>query len=428
MHHSGIPLEHFPPPLLADVQEISACAEELNSRAYLVGGSVRDLLLGEEHCDLDVTVEGDGIALAEHFARRRGARCVAHRRFGTATVFVESHRKIDFATARKETYPQPGGLPQVTPSGIEDDLFRRDFTINALAVSLARERFGQLVDPFAGCADLEKRLIRVLHGQSFIDDPTRLLRAVRFAERLHFHLEPLTRRLFCEAARRALLEQVQPQRLRDELVLLLKERSVLAQLKRLKKDLGFGFIDPSLRAGTVPGALLRALKRECEWFRRVHPTRRVLEEWILYCAALLEARTPSRALRVCERMMFRAGETKRILGCLKLRRHGIALLERPGALPSAVYRELEPLSYEEVVFLKAAARSARAREYVAFFLQHSHGVRISLCGHDLAAWGLRPGPAYQKIFARVLNARLDGRVQTRDDELRLARRLVRALQ
>ena len=162
---------------------------------YLVGGTVRDLLLGEPSFDVDIAVEGDAIALAEALAQALGGRVRTHRKFGTAAVFYGERGRVDVVTARTESYDAPAVLPSVEHAGIHDDLFRRDFTINAMAVSLREDDLGQLVDPFGGRTDLEARRIRVLHARSFVDDPTRIFRAVRYENRLGFRMDEETLRL-----------------------------------------------------------------------------------------------------------------------------------------------------------------------------------------------------------------------------------------
>ncbi|MBM3255763.1 MAG: CCA tRNA nucleotidyltransferase, partial [Candidatus Omnitrophica bacterium] len=169
--------------LIAKASDISA---KVNMPAYLVGGFVRDLMLGEKNLDLDIVVEGDGIRFAEELAAALGAGLIRHVRFGTATILIGVDSKIDIATSRREHYPKPAALPLVQKGGLKDDLARRDFSINAMAISINKTSFGELIDFFGGPADLSRKKIRVLHSRSFIDDPTRVLRAVRFEQRYAF--------------------------------------------------------------------------------------------------------------------------------------------------------------------------------------------------------------------------------------------------
>src|SRR4051812_1716299 len=208
---------------LRPVLEAAPRVEAGQRGVYLVGGTVRDLLLGEPGFDVDLAVEGDGQAFARALAAELGGRATAHDAFGTAAVEYGDGEHADVVTARRERYESPAALPLVEPSTIEDDLFRRDFTINAMAVALAGESAGRLVDPFEGRRDLEAKTIRVLHDGSFVDDPTRIFRALRYAGRYGFELDAHTEVLAREAIEAGLVGRLSPARLRDELVLLLDE-------------------------------------------------------------------------------------------------------------------------------------------------------------------------------------------------------------
>ncbi|MBI4299995.1 MAG: CCA tRNA nucleotidyltransferase, partial [Chloroflexi bacterium] len=189
-------------------------AEELGFGLYLVGGALRDLLLGRSGPDMDLVVEGDALRLAEALAAKLGARAIFHRRFGTAKLHKGS-LVMDLATARAESYAHPGALPTVRPGALKDDLFRRDFTINAMALGIAGDAAGAIVDPFDSRQDLAARLVRILHPQSFIDDATRIWRAVRYEQRLGFHIEAETERLLRRDV--GMLKTISGPRLRREL-------------------------------------------------------------------------------------------------------------------------------------------------------------------------------------------------------------------
>lgn len=218
------------------LKAIGGIADKRGIRAYAVGGFVRDLILGKENNDLDIVVEGDAIALAKEFAcLKTNGKPTVHRQFGTATMRLHKPHtlRIDFATARKEVYKKPASYPQVSPGSIKDDLFRRDITINAMAISLNKNSFGRLIDLFGGMEDLNKKSIRVLHDKSFIDDPSRILRAIRFEQRFHFALERQTRELMGEAIKSGYIERLNIGRVRKEMALMAKERDPLKCIKRL---------------------------------------------------------------------------------------------------------------------------------------------------------------------------------------------------
>src|SRR4029077_8693349 len=190
------------------------------------GGTVRDILLGEPGFDVDVAVEGDAIGLARAIAKQLAGRVREHEKFGTAVVVYGDEQHVDVVTARTEFYDAPAALPTVEHASIRDDLFRRDFTINAMAASLKGDDFGRLVDPFDGRRDLETRTIRVLHNLSFVDDPTRIFRAIRYENRHGFHMDEHTLRLARACVEMGLVGDLSSARLRDELVLLLDEGEV----------------------------------------------------------------------------------------------------------------------------------------------------------------------------------------------------------
>jgi tRNA nucleotidyltransferase (CCA-adding enzyme) len=217
------------------ITEVGQIASQLGFKAYLVGGPVRDLMLKSSHVDLDVTIEGNGIAVAQRFAANHsGSKIESYPAFKTATVMLPDGQAVDFATARKETYKQGGVFPAVTPSNIKNDLFRRDFTINAIAIAINPKVGGKMVDPFKGEQDLKKKKIRILHEKSFLDDPTRILRAARFKSRLGFHLEQETLHALKSAIAQGALETIKPQRYQKELKKILKEKTCKQAIACLK--------------------------------------------------------------------------------------------------------------------------------------------------------------------------------------------------
>ena len=204
---------------------ISAASEGVEG-VYLVGGTVRDILLGEQSFDVDIAVEGDAIALARRIARELGGRTREHEKFGTAVVVYGDGQRVDVVTARTEFYDAPAALPAVEHASIREDLYRRDFTVNAMAASLKAEDFGRLVDPFGGRGDLAAETVRVLHNLSFIEDPTRIFRAIRYENRYGFRMDEHTARLARSCVEMGLVGDLSSARLRDELTALLEEGEV----------------------------------------------------------------------------------------------------------------------------------------------------------------------------------------------------------
>jgi tRNA nucleotidyltransferase (CCA-adding enzyme) len=237
----------FPVELAALVNNAVAIAGERKQPLYLVGGIVRDLLLGQTNqaFDLDIVVEGDAIRLAGEFAEKVGGKLVAHLMFNTAKIELGKWT-IDIAMARTETYARPGALPAVTSGTLKTDLFRRDFTINAMAISLNPDNYGELIDLYGGLKDLNNKSIRVLHDRSFIDDATRIWRAVRYEQRLGFQIEPETLSLLKRDL--PLMKTVGGYRLRHELELVLKEKAPEKALLRADELGVLKALHPALKA------------------------------------------------------------------------------------------------------------------------------------------------------------------------------------
>lgn len=414
-----------------DVKELIAAASDISERqninAYLVGGFVRDLLLEVKNLDLDIVVEGDGIQFAQALGTRFRAKIISHRRFGTATVILTNGHKIDVATARKETYPHPGSLPVVSAGSLRNDLFRRDFTVNAMAVSIGKDKFGQLIDYFGGKKDLESKKIRVLHDLSFIDDPTRILRGIRFEKRYNFKFEAATFRILKKAIKQRMLDRVQPHRLRDELLLILKEEDPLRNIRRVAGVCGLEFVSPLLSASGRMFELMRRAGREADDFREKFPHRRRLQAHVMYLMCLLDELSLAQAKKLCARFAFRSGETKQIIDYKRVRSRAGAALSKTSISPERIFRLLEPLSYEAIIMLKAGYRSRVLQRHIEDFFRIYNGMRLCISGEDLRTLGVAPGPNYQKILSKVLKAKLSGAISTREDELNLIKRLLFSL-
>jgi tRNA nucleotidyltransferase (CCA-adding enzyme) len=248
------------PALQGILHQAGGLAGEMGFHVYAVGGMVRDLLLGIHTLDLDIVVEGDGIRFAGNLAARLHATAKSHERFGTATLILPDRLRVDIATARTEIYERPAALPRVTPGAIRDDMIRRDFTVNALAFSLMPGEFGRLLDFFHGVRDLRERHIRVLHGQSFLDDPTRIFRAVRFETRLGFRMVRSTEQLLAAALSGSILSELEGYRIATELKLILGELDPAGALKRLAQ---LGVID-ELKKRTVRERILEKQLKKVE--------------------------------------------------------------------------------------------------------------------------------------------------------------------
>lgn len=415
--------------LPVEIKKIISLAADVSRQTgmpvYLVGGFLRDLILGVKNFDLDITVEGSGIVFAEELAKRLKTKIITHERFGTATLVLRGRLKVDIATARKERYPCCASLPVVSSGSLSEDLMRRDFTINAMAMSVACGQGYRLIDPFGGKDDLAAGRIRILHDLSFKDDPTRVLRAIRFAQRYNFKIEPLTLRLLKEAVSLGLLHKVNAHRMRDDLILILKEDNPLKQIKRLYAIAGLSFISKKLKPGKSTYDLFKAIGKEVFWFTKNFPDRRQPDIWLIYFAALLKPLGLAEIKKITRKLGLRKGEEKRIISYCQMGKKIISCLSKKDVRPSQIFSLLEPLSYETIILLAASSRNKHFKRHIADFLEIYNGMRLYVSGHDLHGLGVLPGPEYQKIFARVLTAKLNGKVATRQDELVLIRKLIK---
>ncbi len=403
------------------LEEAARLAATLGVPLFLVGGGVRDLLLGRPAPDLDLTLEGDGVAFAERLGRRLGAQVRSHPAFGTATLRFADGLPLDVATARRERYPRPGRLPEVEPGSLRDDLFRRDFTVNALALRL--HPGSALIDPFAGREDLERRLLRVLHERSFLEDPTRILRGARLEVRLGFRLESGSETLARRAAEGGAFEPVSGERLRRELLFILERREgAIAALERLG-DLGV------LRA-LEPEMLLGAEQRET--LRRVEEARGRLEgaagealrlrERDLWLAALALDLPEEAARGWARRLRLSARHRDLVEGLGSRLEEARRVLRRRDLPPHRAAAALAPLSQEELVLLAAWA-GAGAERWVERELTAHRRLRLAIRGADLIRHGAAAGPGIGAALARTREARLDGRIG-REQELEFALRIL----
>ena len=410
-------------PLFSLLQKTGEFAERRHVRVYAVGGFVRDLLLGVPNVDLDLVVEGNGIRFAQAFAQRYKARVTIHERFGTATVTFADGHTFDVATARTESYDSPAALPAVRPSSLREDVRRRDFTINTLAIRLNTPRFGELVDLHGGRRDLQHKTIRVLHGLSFIDDPTRVFRAIRFEQRLGFQLDPDTAVLIREAVKMKLLHRLSPSRLSAELLHVLSEREPVKTLARLADFNLLQCIHPRLKWSPGPARLLKAAEKAVEWHAGIS-LNRLTSPWVVYGMALIDPLPQPAVEEILTRLTFPRRQTQSMLWVVQ---EGTRLLRtlNQNVKPSETFRALCDLPDETLVFLMAKTRSEKVKQNISAQFTTYRRVKPILKGNDLKAMDLNPGPSYNKILNRLLDARLNGEVETETDERRLVRRLAK---
>lgn len=417
----------LPGDIMKLLRDIGNMGVKAGCRTFVVGGLVRDLLLGVKNLDLDIVVEGDAIRFGGILSSSFGWAMVEYRKFGTCSVFTKGGLKIDLATARREIYEQPGALPTVSFGSLREDLLRRDFTINAMAISLDKGTFGRLIDFFGGEADLASGRIRVLHNKSFTDDPTRIFRAVRFEQRFGFKIDRRTEELIRNAIDEKMFEKVKSQRIRDEIILILKEEYPLLAIRRMSELDELRFLHHAIKLNSRIVKLFKAAGGACRWYDSASFRKRALDRWLVYLMALMDDLRYNEISSVCDKFAFRRGERIRLLSYKKLAGRVIKTLSGTKEIkPCRIHKLLEPLSLEVTLLMMAKGRSSRpAVSRIKAFLEYYNGKRIMLRGENLERLGLKPSPLYKDIFEKVLCARLDGRVKTKKDELAYAARLIR---
>ena len=388
------------------LETIGRIAEEQDGRAYLVGGLVRDLWRGATPArrDLDIVVEGDGPVLARDLARALGGSVVEHRRFLTASVDTPRFGRIDVATSRSERYEAPGALPRVLPAAIADDLRRRDFTVNAMAIELSSRDFG-LIDPLGGRLDLARRRLRLLHPLSYVEDPTRIFRAARYAARLGLSPDRATTRAQALALRLAPFAALAGQRVAAELELIAREPQAGTILLRLGRSGDFRLLDAGYQFTTASRRRLAALAEALAWARG-----RGLDVDAVGLVALALADSRRAAGTLFTKLGFAGGP----LAVLE-RAHAdaaarAARLTAAGA-PSARARELRGSPPLELAWLWLTG-DREVRDAVDWFAALDPRV-VSLSGDDIVALGVPRGPAVARVLAEMRDARLDGRLASR---------------
>ncbi|MDR1657384.1 MAG: CBS domain-containing protein [Deltaproteobacteria bacterium] len=421
----GLMEDRLPAKSFKLVSELGKIAELCSSSLYLVGGSVRDLIMLKPMGDLDVCVTGDlGTFLDRISQELKVEKIKRHPRFQTATVLLEDSTKLDLSAARVEYYEYPGALPVVSRASIQLDLQRRDFTVNALALSLGTEDFGRLFDFYRGYQDIKEGLIRVLHSLSIIEDPTRAFRAVRFAVRLGFKISRMTLSLVENAVRAGFFENIHPRRLMTELKYVCQEPEAGAALEKLSELGLLGTIHPDLKLSLHQKELLREISKVREWFQLTFGGQRASTFWLVFFMALTENLPQPEVEKLTDNLETHRKAAKElvaerpklnwILSSHRRRRNG------PDPKPSEIDRLFAPISWPGILYIMAKTRGESLDRAGAAYLAVYRRVKPLVGGDDLLALGLPAGPTLQRVLTALREARLDGLVTSLEDERNFA--------
>ena len=426
----------LPPARKALLRAVADEAYDQDVQAFIVGGFVRDLLLQLPSQDFDIVIEGDAMAFAEHLVQQFGGRVVAHKRFGTAK-WILNHENLqhklkaseksgfstsdlpdhlDLITARTEFYNKPAALPIVERSSIKMDLHRRDFTINTLALRLDGSHFGKIFDFWGGYSDLQQKQIRVLHALSFVDDATRMLRAVRFAARFNFEIEPQTLSLIEGSL--PLLAEISGARLTHEFELIFNERNAAEMLRQLGSLGILDAIDPALPWDDV--CIYRLIDGLSDLAKAEKPVSPDEKLQILWCLWLMDLQP-----KALETIGLRLRLSTKLLGWITQTRALWQLLPTlTGQRPSQVTQQLENYHTIPMRAVFSVCKQAESRQILGLYEHEYRHVRPFTTGNDLRALGLPPSPQYEVILSSLKNAWLDGEIQSEGEEKVLLQKLL----
>ncbi len=403
--------KQLPAELVSFMERAGKLAKSYGEKLYLVGGLVRDLLLNETNLDLDLVVEGDAIALVRRLTEGRSGKITVHQRFGTAKLEFDNW-SVDITTARREIYARPGALPTIKPDSLACDLLRRDFTVNAMAIELTPGSYGHLIDLYGGRDDLKHKLIRILNKKSFTDDATRIWRSLRYEQRLGFELEPDTLRLLKRDI--PMLASISGDRIRYELECVLKEQYPERVFGRAEELEVLKSLHPSLKGNGWLEEKFGQARQSCS------PGRPPLGLYLALLAYPLSAEETEQFI-LHLRLTKSLAQTLRDTASIKAQLEPLADPKLP---PSGIYRLLHDYSQQAITANLLASDSPVAKEHIRLFLAKLRYIRPALSGNDLIMMGIAQGPRIKEILNLLHEARLNGRVKSKQSEEEMVREWV----
>jgi tRNA nucleotidyltransferase (CCA-adding enzyme) len=413
---------------LVDIlKRIGEVADDIGCGAYVVGGFVRDLFLYRADEDIDIVIEGDGIAFAQNYAKLEGTRIHTYDKFGTAVIIYPDGFKIDVASARMEYYKFPAALPVVEMSSIKLDLYRRDFTINTLAIQLNPDRFGLLIDFFSARKDIKEKIIRVLHNLSFVEDPTRVFRAIRFEQRFGFNIGKLTIGLIENVISLEFLKNLSGRRVFSELRQILEEENPVPSIARLNDFDLLKVIHPTIKCDKILIQMLNSTKKVLSWHDLLFLDESYMK-WVVYFLILINQCDRKKSEEICTRFELPPRLTK--IFCVErfVAARCLYWLERNMPVSNSVlYQKLSGFKTELILYMMAATRQEKVKKSISHFFTRLRRVAISIKGEDLKQMGLQPGPMFRNILQATLDAKLNGQLKTHQDELAFARDRIESL-
>ena len=408
--------------LLETLQTIGEVADKTGVNAFVVGGFVRDLFLYRKNEDLDIVIEGDGISFAKAYAKMHDARIHTHEKFGTAVIIFKDAFKIDVASARMEYYKYPAALPTVEMGSIKFDLFRRDFTINTLAIHLNPNSFGTLIDFFSAHRDIKDRVIRVLHNLSFVEDPTRIFRAIRFEQRFDFSIGKLTSDLIENAVKMDFFKRLSGRRVFSEIRLLLQEDNPVPAIIRMEDYRLLKSIHPGIMLTKEMAEELDEVKKVLSWFDLLFLEESYMK-WAVYFIGLTRQCDKATTKEICNRFELSPQQKDIVLkgrfeaeNCLKWLEKNVPVIN------SVLFQKMSAFKTELVLSMMAKTQKDDVKKTISNYFTHLRYIRPLIKGRDLKKLGLSPGPIYREIITAVHHAKLNGKLKTKENEIEFARK------
>jgi len=412
--------ERLPSKIINILRIVGQLAENLDSTVYCVGGFVRDLFLQVPNFDLDLVVEGDGKTLARKMAEKLGGYERIHERFQTALVVLPDGTKIDVATARTEYYEFPAALPRVERSSIKEDLYRRDFTINTLALNLNPDKFGDLIDYFGGRKDLENGYIRILYNMSFVEDPTRIIRAIRFEQRYNFSIEKDTLRFAREAIQRRILGKLSYKRIMHELKLILNEKDPVPALERMNNIGVWEYVLPEVDFSAIDITMLKRVPIISGWWKEKYCMIDI-KTWMVYLLVLISQLNQEKREDLCIRYHWENYVQKSIKEATQIKELIKKLMLKPYIRPSELDAIMGSWNKETVIYMLLSIHDEKAWDNIIKYLDRKEKTEVEINGHDLQNLGLKPGPVFRFILDELYKLKLNDKIKTRDEELATVR-------
>lgn len=400
---------------------VSNTAEELNTEIFIVGGFVRDLILRKKNFDFDFVVTYDGIKFAKKLAENLNAKCVQHEKFNTALIIMKDGTRLDIATSRFEYYKKPGALPTVAKGHLYHDLYRRDFSINAMAISLNRVDFGQLIDYFGGRKDLKERTIRVLHSLSFVDDPTRLIRAIRFKNRFKFKIGKTTESLMKAACSNKVYHNISGFRFVKEMSVLFSEENASIVFNDLEIFQVLHFIDEKISIDSYIRDLALKIDSVISWHKLLFKTSEI-NYWILYVFGILIHLKSKDILNVVEKLNLLKKQVnllfkyKKTIRYLELFFNSIKSDDCKDSKLYSAFKEIEP---EILLFAVAYFENEKHKKMISKYITYLVDFKLLINGDDILKYGIKKGPEIKTILDKVTEISIDNKIFDKKSQLKI---------